>query len=98
MKKYFNKITFYICSALFIMFSSCQKKLDEAYVKVHAGDWHSAPEDHRARFPDGRVGSHSDLGTSEHGKRFFEVACSSGRSDYLNFLDDKTSNKSHASV
>ncbi|MBM09088.1 MAG: creatininase [Magnetovibrio sp.] len=74
------------------------EKLDEAYVKAHAGDRHSAPEDHRARFPDGRVGSHSDLGTSEHGKRFFEVACSSGRSDYLNFLDDKTSNKSHASV
>ena len=64
------------------------EQLDEAYLRAHAGDRHGPPEEHRTRFPDGRVGSHSDLGTGEHGKKIFEVACTAASQDYQDFLGD----------
>ena len=66
------------------------EQLDEAYIRAHAGDRHGPPEEHRARFPDGRVGSHSDLGTGEHGKKIFEVACTAASQDYQDFLGDRS--------
>ena len=62
------------------------EQLDEAYLRAHAGDRHGPPDEHRARFPDGRVGSHSDLGTGEHGKQLFDAACAAASSDYRKFL------------
>lgn len=63
------------------------EQLDEAYLRAHAGDRHGPPGEHRARFPDGRVGSHSDLGTEEHGRQLFEAACAAGNRDYLDYMN-----------
>ena len=48
--------------------------LSRAYIKAHAGDRHGPPQDHRAEFPDGRVGSHSALASPEDGARLLELA------------------------
>lgn len=50
------------------------EKLSAAFLKAHAGDRHGLPDEHRAAFPDGRVGSHSALARPEHGKRLLEAA------------------------
>ena len=50
------------------------EKLDAAYIRAHSGDRHGPPDEHRAQFPDGRVGSHSALATPEDGARLLDVA------------------------
>lgn len=62
------------------------KKLSQDYISAHAGDKHGPPDEHRAQFPDGRVGSHSGLGTPEQGKRLLLTAARSVAEDYLRFL------------
>lgn len=62
------------------------KRLSPAFVRAHAGDRHGPPAEHRARFPDGRVGSHSSLATPEHGKVLFEAACAAVVKDYRTFV------------
>ena len=62
------------------------EKLSQDYISAHAGDKHGPPYEHRAQFPDGRVGSHSGLATPEHGKMLLETAASSVAKDYLRFL------------
>lgn len=61
-------------------------QLDKAYLRAHAGDRHGPPDEHRARFPDGRVGSHSELGTADHGRQLFEAACAAASRDYLGYM------------
>ena len=56
--------------------ASPPEALDEAYIREHAGDRHGPPGEHRARFPDGRVGSHSALASPEDGRRLLEAAVS----------------------
>jgi creatinine amidohydrolase len=41
------------------------EKLTPEFIKSHAGDKHGSAAEHRAQFPDGRVGSHSVLATPE---------------------------------
>ncbi|MEX0339994.1 MAG: creatininase family protein, partial [Arenibacterium sp.] len=48
--------------------------LSDAYLRAHAGDRHGPPDAHRARFPDGRVGSHSLLATPEAGADLLALA------------------------
>lgn len=48
--------------------------LSAAYIREHSGDRHGPPDEHRATFPDGRVGSHSALASPEHGCQLLEVA------------------------
>ena len=50
------------------------EKLSDDYLRRHSGDRHGPPDEHRARFPDGRVGSHSALATPEDGKRLLELS------------------------
>ena len=50
------------------------KKLSADYIRAHSGDRHGPPDQHRAQFPDGRVGSHSALATPEDGARLLTVA------------------------
>lgn len=50
------------------------EKLSPDYLRAHAGDRHGPPDEHRAAFPDGRVGSHSALATPEDGARLLETA------------------------
>jgi len=62
------------------------KKLSPEYIRAHAGDKHGPPEEHRAQFPDGRVGSHSGLAKAEHGQELLETAARSVAEDYSRFL------------
>ena len=62
------------------------EKLSPEYIKAHAGDRHGPPDEHRARFPDGRVGSHSSLATPEHGEKIFNAACKAVAEDYRMFV------------
>ncbi|MBE1283336.1 MAG: creatininase family protein [Rhodobacteraceae bacterium] len=48
--------------------------LSPDFIKAHAGDKHGPPDEHRAQFPDGRVGSHSALATPQHGAKLIEAA------------------------
>ena len=58
------------------------ERLSAEYVARHAGDRHGPPEEHRQRFPDGRVGSHSALARPDHGERLLEAAALAVASDF----------------
>lgn len=62
------------------------KQLSAAYMAEHAGDRHGPADEHRARFPDGRVGSHSSLATPEQGRELYETACQSVAEDFAQFV------------
>ena len=60
--------------------------LSPAYLAEHAGDRHGGPPiEHRAHFPDGRVGSHSALATPEDGQALFDTAVAKGIADLAAF-------------
>lgn len=60
--------------------------LSAEFMKLHGGDNHQDAASHRAQFPDGRVGSHSGLGKSEHGAEFVAIAAAAAAKDYADFL------------
>lgn len=62
-------------------------KLSAQYIAAHSGDKHGPPDEHRAKFPDGRVGSHSGLAQPENGRRLLEAAAMAVANDYLSFVD-----------
>ncbi len=62
--------------------------LSEAYLKDHAGDLHGSAAEHRRRFPDGRVGSHSALASPEQGAEILSAAARAAAADYLAFLKE----------
>ena len=62
------------------------QKLSPEFISAHAGDKHGPPDEHKAQFPDGRVGSHSALARPEHGRTLLDAAIASAAFDYLDFL------------
>jgi len=64
------------------------ERLSAGYLRDHAGDLHGAAAEHRRRFPDGRVGSHSALATPEHGVDLLAAAVRGATADYLDFLKE----------
>ena len=60
-------------------------KLTADYIRDHAGDRHGPPNAHRADFPDGRVGSHSALGTAAHGATLLDTAAQAVAEDFTAF-------------
>ena len=62
------------------------KKLSLEFIKSHAGDKHGPAIEHRAQFPDGRVGSHSVLATPEQGRQIKQAAANALCLDYSAFL------------
>ena len=62
------------------------EKLLPSYIRAHAGDRHGPPDEHRARFPDGRVGSHSSLARPQHGRDLLRAASEAVAEDFLGFL------------
>ncbi|MFK5978255.1 MAG: creatininase family protein [Rhizobiaceae bacterium] len=62
------------------------EKLSPEYMKAHAGDKHGPPDEHRAHFPDGRVGSHSALANPEQGHALLEAANVAVAEDYIAFV------------
>lgn len=63
------------------------RKLTPEFVKLHAGDKHGPPDEHRRDFPDGRVGSHSALASIAHGQTLLQTAGECVAADFLEFLD-----------
>ncbi len=61
------------------------KKLSRAYIAAHSADRHGPPDEHRQQFPDGRVGSHSNLATPELGRKLLTVASTALASDFEAF-------------
>lgn len=61
------------------------ERLSAAYLRAHKGDRHGPPVEHRAAFPDGRVGSHSALATPEDGQRLLDVAAKAIALDFAAF-------------
>jgi len=55
--------------------------------KVASGHPIYGAEDFRRHYPDGRMGSHPDLATPEHGKQFYELAVKALSHSYLEFLN-----------
>lgn len=64
------------------------EKLSREFLRNHAQDDHLDAEEHRRRFPDGRVGSDTALATPEDGKRLFDAAVLDMLEDYNSFLDE----------
>jgi len=63
------------------------RALSAEYIAARSGDRHGPPEEHRAEFPDGRVGSHSALATPEHGHRLLAVTARAVAEDYGAFTE-----------
>lgn len=61
------------------------QKLSRAYIAAHSGDRHGPADEHRAAFPDGRVGSHSALARPAHGPMLLDAAVGAATQDYLTF-------------
>lgn len=60
--------------------------LPEGFMAAHAGDRHGPPAEHRAAFPDGRVGSHSALARVEHGRALLDAAIGAVAEDFERFV------------
>ena len=63
------------------------ERLSREYISSCAGDRHGLPDEHKARFPDGRVGSHSALARPEHGIRLMKTAVAEIADDFLRFVN-----------
>lgn len=61
------------------------RKLSPDYIRAHAGDKHGPPDDHRRDFPDGRVGSYSELACPEHGAELVTTAARAVSEDFAEF-------------
>lgn len=61
------------------------RALDAAFRAAHAGDRHGPPDEHRAAFPCGRVGSWSELARPEHGADLLEMAIAEAAGDIREF-------------
>ena len=66
--------------------ASPPERLPPGYVERHSGDRHGPPAEHRRRFPDGRVGSHSALAAPEHGASLLEAAAAAVAEDYARLM------------
>jgi len=61
------------------------RALDAAFRAAHAGDRHGPPDEHRAAFPCGRVGSWSELARPEHGADLLALAIDEAAQDMRDF-------------
>ncbi|MEM6467686.1 MAG: creatininase family protein, partial [Pseudomonadota bacterium] len=65
------------------------EQLNSDYMRAHAGDRHGPPLEHRAQFPDGRVGSHSALASPEAGAEVLEVAVAAIAKELQAFCEER---------
>ena len=62
--------------------------LSEKFIRDHAGDFHDPAHDHARKFPDGRVGSHSELARTEHGEALIEAAATALIGEFTSWIDN----------
>ena len=62
------------------------KAISTQYIYDHSGDFHAPASEHIREFPDGRVGSHSELARPEHGDEFIEVAAVAVSAEFSEFV------------
>ena len=62
--------------------------LSEEFIRDHAGDFHGPARDHAREFPDGRVGSHSELAKIEHGETLIETAATALIGEFTSWVTD----------
>ena len=62
--------------------------LSEEFIRDHAGDFHDPARDHAREFPDGRVGSHSELAKIEHGEALIETAATALIGEFTSWIAD----------
>ena len=72
--------------------ASPPERLPPGYIERHAGDRHGPPDEHRRRFSDGRVGSHSALATPADGEALLEAAAIATAEDYAEFVPGRSPN------
>ena len=60
--------------------------LSEEFIRDHAGDFHGPASEHAHDFPDGRVGSHSELATIEHGEALIAAAASALIGEFTSWI------------
>ncbi|MEO0653751.1 MAG: creatininase family protein [Pseudomonadota bacterium] len=65
------------------------RPLSAEYIKAHSGDRHGPPAQHRADFPDGRVGSHSALARPEFGTELLTTAAQALAEEFRRFSDER---------
>lgn len=63
------------------------RKLDAAFIQNHAGDFHPPAAQHKAEFPDGRVGAHSALASPNAGAEIVAAAAVALSDDFNAFMD-----------
>lgn len=61
--------------------------LPDGFLQAHSGDRHGPPAEHRASFPDGRVGADSALAKPVHGTQLLKTAAQAVAEDYRRFLE-----------
>ena len=64
------------------------RQLDAAFLQNHAGDFHPPAKQHKAEFPDGRVGSHSALASPGVGEEIVAAAAAALVDDFNLFMQD----------
>lgn len=62
------------------------RKLDKSFMQNHAGDFHPPAAQHKAEFPDGRVGSHSALASPSVGAEIVAAAAAALIDDFAEFM------------
>ena len=63
------------------------RKLAPAEIEARTGDNHGPADEHKAEFPDGRVGSHSALADPDHGHELLKTAAEAVEREYLKFAN-----------
>jgi creatinine amidohydrolase len=65
-----------------------ERKLDAAFIQNHAGDFHPPAAQHKAEFPDGRVGAHSALASPDAGAAIVDAAATALIDDFNAFMHE----------
>ncbi|MDP6392081.1 MAG: creatininase family protein [Arenicellales bacterium] len=62
--------------------------LSEEFIRDHTGDFHGPASQHARDFPDGRVGSHSELANIEHGEALIAAAASALIDEFTSWMTE----------
>ena len=60
--------------------------VSEEFTRDHAGDLRGPAREHEREFPDGRVGSHSELANIEHGEALITAAANALTGEFTSWI------------